>query len=127
MVARGLALPVCPEQLGGDPTPREPVELSGRSGEDVLDGRGRAVTNTGRDKTDSFIRGAHEVLKIARLVNAEYAILKERSPSCGSGLIYDGTFTGRRCKGHGVTAALLERHGIKVYSEEEDYPFSRRP
>lgn len=120
MVAKGEALPVCPEQLGGGATPRDPVELQGVSGEDILNGDGRAVTCCGHDKTDAFVRGAFEVLKIARMVDARYAILKERSPSCGSRQIYDGTFS-RSCRaGRGITAALLEKHGISVYSEEDE-------
>lgn len=119
LVAEGRAIPVCPEQLGGGSTPRVPVELAGVSGEDVLDGKGRAVDEAGCDKSDSFIKGAEETLKIARMVRAEMAVLKERSPSCGSKFTYDGTFTRQRRQGCGITAALLIRNGIKVISEED--------
>lgn len=119
MVAKGEALPVCPEQLGGAPTPREAAEINGVSGEDVLKGNGRVITKSGLDKTDAFIKGAEEVLTLAKLVGATNAILKERSPSCGSGCIYDGTFSSRKLCGKGVTAALLEANGIKVISEEQ--------
>lgn len=119
LVARGLAIPVCPEQLGGDPTPRDPVELNGSSGEDILLGKGFPKSAAGINKSESFLKGAEEVLKIARLVNADCAILKERSPSCGSKTIYDGTFSGQKKSGRGVTTALLEQNGITVYSEEE--------
>lgn len=118
LVTKGKAVPVCPEQLGGDPTPREAVEINGVSGEDVLLGKGNPISESGQNKRDSFIRGAEEVLKIARMVEAKQAVLKERSPSCGSNMIYDGTFSGQKRPGRGVTTALLERNGIKVYSEE---------
>lgn len=118
LVARGLAIPVCPEQLGGDPTPRDPVELDGSSGEDVINGNGCPKSSSGVDKKDCFIKGANEVLNLAKIVGARSAILKERSPSCGSTIIYDGTFTGQKRAGRGVTTALLEQNGIKVFSEE---------
>lgn len=118
LVARGLAIPVCPEQLGGDPTPRDPVELNGCSGEDVINGSGSPRSSAGVEKKESFIKGAREVLNLAKMVGARFAILKERSPSCGSTIIYDGTFTGQKRHGRGVTAALLEQNGIEVFSEE---------
>lgn len=118
LVSRGMAIPVCPEQLGGNPTPREAVELNGVSGEDVLLDKGNLISESGRDKTESFVRGAEEVLKIAQMAGAKYAILKERSPSCGSTMIFDGSFTDRKRPGRGVTTALLEQHGIRVFSEE---------
>lgn len=121
MVERGEAVFVCPEQLGGLSTPRPPAQIVGGTGEDVLDGKARVMTDGGQDVTVQFVKGAEEALRMARLVGASEAILKERSPSCGSTVIYDGTFTKGKRPGHGVTAALLERHGIKVYSEET-YP-----
>lgn len=108
---------VCPEQLGGLTTPRSPAEIVGGSGEDVLTGRAKVLTCEGSDVTGCFIRGAEETLRIARLLEAEGAILKEGSPSCGSSLIYDGTFQGVKKAGQGVTAALLRKEGITVYSE----------
>jgi uncharacterized protein YbbK (DUF523 family) len=84
LVAEGKAIPVCPEQLGGLPTPRLPAEIRG----------GRVVRQDGVDVTAEFSRGAEEVLKLAKLAGATTAILKARSPSCGSGKIYDGSFTG---------------------------------
>ncbi|MBE3551794.1 MAG: DUF523 domain-containing protein [Kyrpidia tusciae] len=118
-VAQGRAIPVCPEQLGGLPTPRPPAQIVGGEGGDVLDGRAKVLTQEGKDVSESFVRGAEEALHFARLVGASAAVLKQRSPSCGCGAIYDGTFTGNMRPGRGVTAALLERHGIPVYSEEE--------
>ena len=118
----GKYIPVCPEQLGGLPTPRSPVELAGGSGEDVLLKGGKAYDQQGRDVTAQFVRGAEEVLKISRAFPVTAAILKQRSPSCGSSLIYDGTFAHRTKPGRGVTAALLDRYTIPVYSEEELTP-----
>jgi len=102
-------IPVCPEQLGGLPTPRNPVELT----------EGRALTKEGIDVTKEFLKGAIETLKLARLYRCEAVILKSNSPSCGSGKIYDGTFQGILIEGNGLTAELLKEHGIKVYTEHE--------
>lgn len=118
-VREGRAVTVCPEVLGGCPTPREPAEIVGGTGEDVLAGRARVVDTTGADVTDKFVRGAYETLRIARETGASAAVLKQSSPSCGSARIYDGTHTGRKIPGVGVTAALLRREGIAVLSEEE--------
>jgi len=118
LVADGKAIPVCPEQLGGLPTPREPAEIAGGFGGDILEGKARVTTCSGEDVSAAFLRGAVEVLNLARLVGAACAILKERSPSCGSGWIYDGSFTHTPVPGQGVTAALLKENGIPVYSEE---------
>ena len=112
-------IPVCPEQLGGLPTPRAPQEIAGGTGEDVLDGRCRVLTEGGDDVTDEFLRGAEETLRIARLVGATVFIAKSRSPSCGHGMVHDGSFTGRMIAGDGVTAALLRRHGLDVMLGDE--------
>jgi uncharacterized protein YbbK (DUF523 family) len=108
---------VCPEQLGGLTTPRPPAEIVGGSGEEVLSGKARVLTREGIDVTENFVRGAGETLRIAQLLGAKGAILKEGSPSCGSSLIYDGTFRGVKQPGQGVTASLLRKEGLKVYSE----------
>ena len=118
MVKRGEAIPVCPEQLGGLSTPRLPAEIVGGDGDDVLDGEAKVIDKAGNDVTEAFIRGAEQVLALAKKIGAKEAILKEKSPSCGSCWIYDGSFSGRKRAGWGVTAALLRRHGIRVYSEE---------
>lgn len=110
---------VCPEQLGGLPTPRIPAEIQGGSGESVLCGQAKVITHHGRDVTGEFLRGARETLRIARLLGAKGAILKEGSPSCGSSLIYDGTFQGQKKPGQGVTAALLRREGLAIWSEND--------
>ncbi|WP_107727700.1 DUF523 domain-containing protein [Desmospora activa] len=118
LVREGKAIPVCPEQMGGLPTPRNPAEIVGGDGEDVLDGKARVIDNQGNDVTEQYIAGAREALAMAEAVGAEEAILKERSPSCGSCMIYNGTFSGTKKEGIGVTTALLRRHGIRVISEE---------
>lgn len=102
-----ILIPVCPEQLGGLPTPREPVEI-------VSD---RVVDKYCNDLTMSFEKGAQEVLKIAKLLEVKTAILKANSPSCGCGQIYDGTFSGTLTKGNGVTANRLLEAGFEIYNE----------
>ena len=102
-------IPVCGEILGGLPTPRVSAERQGA----------RVVTADGRDVTAAYRRGAEEVLRLAERYGCKAAILKERSPSCGSGRIYDGTFTGTLADGWGVTAELLRDHGICVIGESE--------
>ena len=102
-------IPVCGEIFGGLPTPRVSAERQGA----------RVVTADGRDVTAAYRRGAEEVLRLARRYGCKAAILKERSPSCGSGRIYDGTFTGTLTDGWGVTAELLRDHGICVIGESE--------
>lgn len=118
MVKNGEAVPVCPEQMGGLPTPRNAAEIVGGDGDDVLDGNAKVIDNQGNDVTDAFIRGAQEALRVANTIGATEAILKERSPSCGSCFIYNGEFEKSTKPGHGVTAALLRRNGIEVSSEE---------
>lgn len=109
---------VCPELLGGFSIPREPAEIVGGNGEDVLDGRAKVISKTGADVTDMYIKGAIETLIIAREVSASIVILKENSPSCGSSMIYNGEFKGVKLAGSGVTTALLRKNGIEVISEE---------
>lgn len=116
--ADGRLVPVCPEVEGGLPVPRPAAEISGGSGGDVLDGRARVLTRDGADVTAYFLDGARLALDRARACGARIAILKEGSPSCGSGRVHDGTFGGRTVAGEGVTAALLERHGIAVFAED---------
>jgi len=119
LLRSGEAIPVCPEQLGGQSTPRAAHEIIGGTGADVLDGKARILGPEGDDVTEEFIRGAEETLKIAKECGAKTAVLKARSPSCGKGMIYDGTFSGNKIPGNGVTAELLIRNGIKVITEEE--------
>ncbi|MFT4104523.1 MAG: DUF523 domain-containing protein [Lacrimispora sp.] len=110
-------IPVCPEQLGGLETPREPAEQISSDAEGAL--TGRVVTCSGKDVTDSFLKGAEETLKLAELYGCKKAILKERSPSCGYKTVYDGTFSGTKIPGSGVTARLLAENGILVYGESD--------
>jgi uncharacterized protein YbbK (DUF523 family) len=118
----GKAIPVCPEQLGGQATPRAPHEIVNGTGGDVLDGNCRVLgPDYDDDVTEEFIKGARETLKIAEECGAKVAILKARSPSCGHGSIYDGTFSGAKIPGNGVAAELLERNGIKVYTDEDEF------
>ena len=102
-------VPVCPDQLGGLATPRPPAERQGE----------RIIAKTGVDVTAQYRRGAEEALRLCCLLGCEAAVLKERSPSCGSGEIYDGTFTGTLVSGNGVTAELFLKHGIPVYGESQ--------
>ncbi len=118
LAKREILIPVCPEQLGGLPTPRIFQEIQGGTGDDVLNGKCKVLNKEGKDVTKFFIEGAYEVLKIAKLLGIKEFIAKQKSPSCGCGKIYDGTFTKRLIKGDGVTTALLKRHGIKVISDE---------
>ena len=99
LVRREILFPVCPEQLGGLPTPREPAEQR----------NGRVFTISGRDVTENFQRGAEQVLQIANLLGVRFAILKQKSPSCGCGRIYNGHFSGTVIEGDGVTTALLKK------------------
>lgn len=117
LVAEGRAIQVCPEEAGGLPTPRPPAEIVGGDGHDVLAGSAKVVTKAGQDVTQMYIDGAHRALEAAQAAGATRAILKSRSPSCGKGSIYDGTFSGSVLHGDGVTAALLSRHGIRVVTE----------
>ncbi|MDN5344873.1 MAG: hypothetical protein PWQ18_985 [Clostridia bacterium] len=117
LVRQGRAVPVCPETLGGLPTPRPPAEIRGGDGRDVLAGRARVVDREGRDVTAAFLRGAQATLAKAQEIGAGLVVLKEKSPSCGSGLIYDGTFSGTTRPGPGVTVALLREQGFKVIGE----------
>ncbi len=119
LVKKGKAVLVCPEQLGGLSTPREPAEILQSSGRNVLLDEAKVITESGQDVTRAFLKGAEETLKIAELVGAKGAILKEGSPSCGSSLIYDGSFKSRKKSGEGVTAALLKIKGYAVCSEED--------
>ncbi len=104
-------IPICPEQLGGLPTPRPPSKIVNGDGEEVLRGRARVINDRGEDVTRAFLKGARETLALAKLTGAQKALLKAKSPSCGLRTPYCKTDTGY---GIGVTAALLLREGIEV-------------
>lgn len=109
----------CPEQLGGLSTPRLPSEIQGGDGATVLANNAKVNNVEGNTVTDEFIHGAEETLKLAKTQNVELAILKSKSPSCGCGKIYNGSFIGKTIIGNGVTAELLLKNGIKVITEED--------
>jgi uncharacterized protein YbbK (DUF523 family) len=114
----GRIVPFCPEVAGGLGVPRPPAEIVGGNGEAVLAGTASILTVQSADVTPHFLRGAQSALAAAQREDVGIAILKDGSPSCGSEFVYDGTFSGTKVAGHGVTVALLERHGIRVFSEK---------
>ena len=103
-------IPICPEIMGGLPTPRMPAEIKD----------GRVKTENGIDVTEEYKKGADEALKLARLFGCKKAILKENSPSCGCGKIYNGEFTRTLKDGNGITAELFIKNGIDVFGENSD-------
>ncbi len=109
LIKQGKAIPVCPEQLGGLTTPRTPAEQKDN----------KVFTKDGKDVTAQFERGAREAFKIAELADCDEAILKSKSPSCGSGRVYDGSFSKRLTDGDGVFVKLLKKNNIKVFIEDE--------
>ncbi len=116
----GRLVGYCPEQAGGLPTPRPPAEIEGgMNGEDVLAGRARVMEVTGGDVTEAFVEGGKKAVAFAQEQGCDAALLIDGSPSCGSGFIYDGSFSGTRHPGFGVTAALMRRAGIAVFSDRE--------
>ncbi len=110
---------ICPEMAGGLPTPRNPAEIQHGDGTDVILGKSFALDNESNDVTKYFIKGAFAALELAKNHNISIAILKERSPSCGSNMIYTGDFSGKLKEGKGVTARLLEQNGIRVFNEDQ--------
>ena len=117
--SEGRIIPFCPEVAGGFPVPRPAAEIMGRDGLAVIDGDGRVFDRRGHDVTGCFIDGATKALEAAQKNGVKLAVLKEGSPSCGSTYIYDGDFSGVRKDGQGVTTALLERNGVRVFNEKE--------
>jgi uncharacterized protein YbbK (DUF523 family) len=114
LVKKGLAIPICPEQLAGLPTPRPSCEI-------VIDnlGQSKVLSSDGEDFTKAFVEGAEKTLEIAKIIGAKKAILQSKSPTCGYGCIYDGTFSGKLKKGNGLAAELLMSNGIEIYTEED--------
>ena len=109
LVKKGEAIPVCPEQLGGLNTPRVPAEQRGD----------KVFSKESKDVTAQFVKEAEEALKIAKFNNCKEAIIKSKSPSCGSGIIYDGSFSGKLIKGDGIFAKLLKKNNIRVFTEKD--------
>ena len=117
---RKYLLPFCPEYAGGLATPRPPAEIRGEGGgQAVWQGKAQVVNNAERDVTQEYKQGAQLCLKVMQKHHLNTAILKQRSPSCGTREIYDGSFSGVKLAGQGATAALLAQHGVALYSEEE--------
>lgn len=110
LAKKEILIPVCPEQLGGGSVPRPKSEVNAQR---------RVFNEKGTDITDVFIRGAEEAYKIAKMYNITKGILKQRSPACGVGQIYDGTFSGNVTKGDGIATEYLKKKGLHVISEED--------
>ena len=106
-------IPVCPEQLGGLSTPRLPAEIQGE----------KVIRRDGADVTNEYKKGAQEALHLYQLLSCDAAILKARSPSCGKNMIYDGTFSGTLTEGNGITAALFQQNGVRIFTEDETNQF----
>ena len=117
--AEGRVVALCPEVAGGLPTPRAAAEIPGGQGGEVLDGLARVITSEGEDVSAEFLSGARQALELVREHGIRIAVLKANSPSCGNLLTYDGSFRGVKVSGEGVTAALLKRAGVQVFSELE--------
>ncbi|WP_434606630.1 DUF523 domain-containing protein [Pseudomonas sp. R1-7] len=115
----GRIVPLCPEVAGGLPTPRAAAEIPGGQGAQVLDGDAAVITSDGEDVSAQFLSGAYQALELVREHGIRIAVLKANSPSCGNLLTYDGTFSGVKVRGEGVTAALLRRQGVRVFNELE--------
>jgi len=114
----GRLIVVCPELAGGMSVPRPPAEIEEcQTGGKVLKGEARVMDTSGADVTDEFVAGARIALNVAQTQGCRFALLMEGSPSCGSQTIYDGSFTGHKHAGAGVTAALLQQNGIQVFSQ----------
>jgi uncharacterized protein YbbK (DUF523 family) len=118
LIATRKAIPLCPEIMGGRPIPRPPTEIVGGTGDDVISGRAKILDKEGNDVTAEVMDGAKEFVKSVKRMEIKAVILKSKSPSCGYGKIYDGTFSGTLKDGNGVVAAMLEREGIKIYNED---------
>ena len=113
----GRIIALCPEVAGGLPTPRPPAEIPGGQGLDVLNGKAPVITSEGEDVTAAFMDGAQQALALVNRHGIRIAILKANSPSCGNVQTYDGSFSGVKVEGQGVTAALLAGAGVQVFSE----------
>ncbi|MFJ7882702.1 DUF523 domain-containing protein [Pseudomonas sp. NPDC096917] len=115
----GRVIALCPEVAGGLPIPRAAAEIPGGQGLDVLNGSAQVITTEGENVTEAFVSGANQALALVKQHNIRIAVLKANSPSCGNRLTYDGTFSGTKVEGQGVTAALLSAAGVQVFNELE--------
>ena len=95
------------------------AEIVGGNGEDVLSGKAHVLDTSGLDISDAFIAGAYKTLRLAQRSNVTHVVLKANSPSCGSTYIYDGSFSGSKIQGNGVTSALLKLNGFQIMTEDE--------
>lgn len=118
LLKENKVIPICPEQLGGLSTPRIPCELQGIANE-IIQGKNKVINKDGIDVTEMFLKGANEVLKISKMLNVNKVIFKEGSPSCGVNFVYDGTFSGKKISGMGITSQLLNNAEIEIYSEND--------
>lgn len=119
LLKSGICRAVCPEVDAGMSIPRPPAQILGGDGYDVLSGRARVMDEKGRDVTSFFVRGAELSLSIVKKAGIQIALMKEKSPSCGSRRVYDGSFSSRLIDGVGVTTAILRENGVLVFSENE--------
>ena len=117
--SEGRIVSVCPEVEAGMSIPRAPAEIRGGAGDSVLNGKAAVIETNGTEVTAEFLSGASVALELCRKFDIEIAVLAEFSPSCGSSHIYDGSFSGQKSAGMGVTSALLRRHGVRVFSQHE--------
>lgn len=117
-IEAGNIITICPEMAGGLPTPRPPAEIQNKkTGLAVLNGETSIMTRAGEDVTIPFVNGAHKALALVKKYHIRVAILKAKSPSCGSSFVYDGTFSRQLIPGMGVTAGLLNQYGLMVFDE----------
>ena len=119
LLKTGDVVTACPEVFGGMPTPRLAAEIINGTAKDVLNNKAQVIDQLGNDVTKAFIDGAYKTLKLAQHHQVSVVVLKENSPSCGSHFIYDGTFSGHKIIGTGITTTLLQMYGFKVISENE--------
>ncbi len=117
--AEGRLVAICPEMAGGLPSPRPAAEIPGGQGGEVLDGLRPVLTQAGEEVSAAFVAGAEQALALVRRHAIRLAVLKARSPSCGNLENYDGSFSGTRIAGEGVTAAALRRAGVRVFNESQ--------
>jgi uncharacterized protein YbbK (DUF523 family) len=115
----GRVVSICPEVDAGMSIPRAPAEIFNGGGQRVLAGAASVIDNTGMDVSAYFIKGANMALSLCKKHNIKVTILTENSPSCGSSMIYDGSFNNNKIEGAGVTAALLASNGIKVFNQHD--------